>query len=69
MQTEDQAVKDVSSHGMLSEHSEPSRTRQYFAIENHGNDSRYRITDGTVVGLNSRCGTGGGNVPLVLELS
>lgn len=38
-----------------------------FAIENHPNDSRAKLTeDGIVQTLTSRMGTGGGNVPLVL---
>jgi DNA (cytosine-5)-methyltransferase 1 len=37
-------------------------------IENHPNDSRVKIReDGTVQTLSSRMGTGGGNVPLVME--
>ena len=38
-----------------------------YAIENHPADSRVTIdTDGIVQTLSARCGTGGGNVPLVL---
>ena len=38
------------------------------ALENHPADSRVRISeDGKVQTLTSRCGTGGGNVPLVMD--
>ena len=38
-----------------------------FAVENHPNDSRVKLsTDGTVQTLSTRMGTGGGNVPLVM---
>lgn len=41
---------------------------QAVAIENHPADSRVRIsTDGMVQTLSSRMGTGGGNVPMVME--
>ena len=41
---------------------------QAVVLENHPNDSRVKIDDsGTVQTLTSRCGTGGGNVPMVLE--
>ncbi len=38
------------------------------ALENHPTDSRVKISkDGKVQTLTSRCGTGGGNVPLVMD--
>lgn len=38
------------------------------ALENHSADSRVKISeDGKVQTLTSRCGTGGGNVPLVMD--
>ena len=41
-----------------------------YAIENHPADSRITMTDdGIVQTLSARCGTGGGNVPLVLTTS
>lgn len=41
---------------------------QAIVIENHPNDSRVRIDDsGTIQTLTSRCGTGGGNVPMVMQ--
>ena len=41
-----------------------------YAVENHPSDSRVRIDEtGTVQILTSRMGTGGGNVPLVMEPS
>lgn len=41
-----------------------------YAIENHAMDSRVRLTDdGIVQTLNARMGTGGGNVPLILEVA
>ena len=41
---------------------------QPFVVENHPSDSRVKLTDdGLVQTLTSRCGTGGGNVPLLLE--
>lgn len=42
--------------------------RVAIAVENHPNDSRVKLSeDGNVQALTSRMGTGGGNVPLVLE--
>lgn len=42
--------------------------RNIYSIENHANDSRVGIReDGTVQTLTQRMGTGGGNVPMVLE--
>lgn len=36
-------------------------------LDNHPNDSRVTIReDGIVQSLTSRCGTGGGNVPMVM---
>ena len=41
----------------------------YIYIEYHPSDSRIRIVDEDVSQtLNSRMGTGGGNVPLILEI-
>lgn len=41
-----------------------------YPIENHPNDSRVGIAnDGMVQTLSARCGTGGGNTPLVLILN
>ena len=41
--------------------------KQAYAVENHPNDSRVKLsTDGTVQALTTRMGTGGGNVPLVM---
>lgn len=40
--------------------------RSYLILENHPNDSRIKITD-TFQTLSSRAGTGGGNVPMILE--
>lgn len=38
-----------------------------YPIENHPQDSRIKIsTDGKIQTLNARCGTGGGNVPMVM---
>lgn len=38
-------------------------------LEHHPNDSRLRIVDdGICQTLNQRMGTGGGNVPLILEI-
>ena len=40
---------------------------KYLVLENHPNDSRVKIRwDGVFQTLSSRCGTGGGNVPMVL---
>jgi DNA (cytosine-5)-methyltransferase 1 len=42
--------------------------RHAVCVENHPNDSRVKISeDGTVQTLSSRMGTGGGNVPMVME--
>ena len=43
---------------------------KYILLENHPNDSRVKIqTDGICQTLNGRMGTGGGNVPLVIEIT
>ena len=40
----------------------------FVPIENHPNDSRVKISDDDVCQtLTSRCGTGGGNVPMIME--
>lgn len=42
---------------------------KYIMLEHHPADSRLRILeDGICQTLNSRMGTGGGNVPLILEM-
>lgn len=42
---------------------------RWIALEHHPNDSRIKISeDGICQTLNQRMGTGGGNVPLVLEI-
>ena len=42
---------------------------KYIPLEHHPNDSRVRIIeDGICQTLSQRMGTGGGNVPLVLEI-
>lgn len=43
---------------------------KYILLENHPNDSRVKIqTDGICQTLNGQMGTGGGNVPLVIEIT
>ena len=39
----------------------------YYAIENHPADSRVKLSGHTVQALTSRMGTGGGNVPMIME--
>lgn len=42
--------------------------KKAYAIENHPNDSRVKLAEDDIVqALTSRMGTGGGNVPLVME--
>ena len=42
---------------------------KYIALEHHPNDSRIKISeDGICQTLSQRMGTGGGNVPLVIEV-
>lgn len=42
---------------------------KFWILENHPNDSRVKIkTDGIFQTLSSRMGTGGGNVPMVMEM-
>lgn len=42
---------------------------KYMVIENHPADSRVKIKDdGICQSLTSRMGTGGGNIPLVLQI-
>lgn len=46
----------------------PGDNQMTVVLENHPNDSRVKIDDsGTVQTLTSRCGTGGGNVPMVMQ--
>lgn len=47
-----------------------ARQSTAYAIEHHPNDSRIKLKeDGICQTLNQRMGTGGGNVPLVLEVN
>ena len=42
---------------------------RYIAIENHPADSRVRLMDDDICqSLTGRMGTGGGNVPLILQI-
>lgn len=42
--------------------------RRVVLLDNHPNDSRVTIrVDGIVQSLTSRCGTGGGNIPMIIE--
>lgn len=42
---------------------------KFIALEHHPNDSRIKIDEsGTIQSLTQRMGTGGGNVPLILEV-
>ena len=46
----------------------PGDNQMTVVLENHPNDSRVKIDDsGTIQTLTSRCGTGGGNVPMVMQ--
>ncbi len=43
---------------------------RYIILENHPNDSRVKIVEnGICQTLSTRMGTGGGNVPLVLQIT
>ena len=43
---------------------------RFITIENHPNDCRIRIAENDICQtLNTRMGTGGGNVPIVIEVS
>lgn len=45
------------------------KKKRYVILEHHPNDSRIRIVDnGICQTLNVRMGTGGGNVPIVVEI-
>lgn len=41
---------------------------EYIAIENHPNDSRVKLSGDIFQTLSSRMETGGGNVPMVMEM-
>lgn len=42
---------------------------EYVALEHHPNDSRIRLIDDDICqSLTSRMGTGGGNVPLIIQI-
>lgn len=43
---------------------------EYIALEHHPNDSRIKIVeDGICQSLSARMGTGGNNVPLILQIN
>lgn len=45
------------------------KKKRYVVLEHHPNDSRIRVVeDGICQTLNVRMGTGGGNVPIVVEI-
>ena len=57
-------LNDVSATLMAESHHPPC----ILSVENHPADSRVKLSDdGKIQTLTSRCGTGGGNVPMVLE--
>ena len=41
---------------------------KWIILENHPNDSRVKMGGETVQALTTRMGTGGGNVPMVMEI-
>ena len=44
------------------------RNRRIVLLEHHPNDSRIKVIDGGICQtLSTRMGTGGGNVPIILE--
>lgn len=50
-------------------HTLTNDSRNYLVLENHPNDSRVKISeDGNVQTLSGRMGTGGGNVPMIMNL-
>ena len=54
---------------ITAKRTDPDHVPCVVLLEHHPNDSRLRITDdGICQTLNSRMGTGGGNVPLVMEI-
>ena len=49
--------------------SDTVRHMRYMSIENHPSDSRVQLIEADICQtLSSRMGTGGGNVPLILEI-
>lgn len=56
------------STGSASPRTVNDADRKYIVVENHPNDSRVRLIEsGIVQTLSSRMGTGGGNVPILLD--
>lgn len=52
----------------MPKHDADIRGRLAITVENHPQDSRVKINeDGVVQTLSGQMGTGGGNVPLILE--
>jgi len=59
---------DVASPLMESDYKEPQAVLVPLMVENHPADSRVKIDDtGTTQTLTSRMGTGGGNVPMLMQ--
>lgn len=64
-----QMKRPDGSPSSMKKMSRPDGSLRFVNLEYHPSDSRIRIVDYDVAQtLNSRMGTGGGNVPLILEI-
>jgi DNA (cytosine-5)-methyltransferase 1 len=62
------ALIQIDKSGTLSTSQDQTLFQPVYSVENHPNDSRVGINDdGIVQALTSRMGTGGGNVPMVMQ--
>ena len=62
------ALIQIDKSGTLSTSQDQTLFQPVYSVENHPNDSRVGINeDGMVQALTGRMGTGGGNVPMVMQ--
>jgi len=61
--------KDIDMAVTIFDNSGTNERKSYVVLEHHPNDSRIKLDNsGTIQTLTSRMGTGGGNVPMVIEI-
>lgn len=62
---------EISNFGSVARPNPNSdRNRRIVLLEHHPNDSRIKVIDGGICQtLSTRMGTGGGNVPIIIEVA
>ena len=61
--------KDIDMAVTFLDNFGTNEQKSYIILEHHPNDSRIKLDNsGTIQTLTSRMGTGGGNVPMVIEV-